>query len=266
MIAARASRCIRLLGLVAACVTMLIVSACQVAMAQPRPKQAVGVPRQATLTEKQRALIASQIEWHKAMLNAPVPHSGCFKAEYPRFVWQEVPCVKPPDIPMPPRHGPQPYTVGNGYDYSAQVTGQLLSVVGSFDTVNTTGETGFNYNSPSTAVADSYTLQINSNFFNNPPACSGASNPAACQGWQQYVYSSKSSGSAFMQYWLINYGNACPSGWNTYSGDCYRNSASSITVPVIPATSLAQVSMTGSVTAGGDDRLDLADGSTHYAV
>jgi hypothetical protein len=237
--------------------------------AQPKPKVPVTskpIRKLTQLTEAQRARILQQKEWHKALINAPVPHSGCFKADFPRVGWQEVPCVKPPDIPMGPRRGPQPDTVGNGYDYSAQVSGQLLSVIGSFDTVSTTGETGFNYNSQTTQVADSYTLQINSNFFNSPPACSGATNPANCQGWQQYVYSTKSSGSAFMQYWLINYGATCPSGWISYSGDCYRNSANSITVPVIAATSLGQVSMTGSVTGGGDDRLDLANGSTHYVV
>ena len=262
----------RVLNLIGSATTLLLLVS-QVSMAQPPTgkqagagKQAIPTAKQPALTDAQRALMAKQLEWHKSMINAPVPHSGCFKAEYPRLAWQEVQCSTPPNIPMPPKHGPQPFTVGNGYDYSAQVSGQLLSVIGSFDTMSTTGESGFNFNSQTTAVTDSYTLQVNSNFFASPPACNGATNPASCQGWQQYVYSSKSAGAAYIQYWLLSYGNTCPSGWNSYSGDCYRNSSSSIAVPLIPATSLAQVSLTGSVTAGGNDRLDLSDGSTHYAI
>jgi len=188
------------------------------AMAQRRPatvKSTVGLRVKVT-----PALMALHREWHKALLNTPPPREGCFTSEYPRIGWQEVQCVKPPNIPMPPRHGVLPYTVGNGYDYSAQVSGDLLSVIGSFDTATTTGEKGFTYQSPTTEVSDAYTLQVNSNFFSSPPACSGATTPASCQGWQQYVYSSKSGGSAYMQYWLLNYNKTCPSGWNTYGSDC----------------------------------------------
>lgn len=215
-------------------------------------------------------LPALQREWHRSLINTPVPRGGCFQAQYPKIAWREVHCVKPPQIPMPPKRGALPDTVGNGNDYSAQVSGQLLSVIGSFQTANTTGESGFTYQSPTTQVANAYTLQINSNFFGSSsapaPACSGTANPASCQGWQQYIYSSKSAGEAYMQYWLINYGNSCPSGWTSYSGSCYRNSTQAIPVSLIPVTSLAQTSMTGSVTAGGDDRLDLATGGTHYVV
>lgn len=246
----------------------LVIAAGPPAFAQPDKKQtpAKAASRQKVPVNPEQALRVKQQDWHKALLNVPVPHEGCFKAEFPRYAWQEVPCVTPPNIPMPPKHGALADTVGNGYDYSASVTGQLISVVGSFDSVTTTGETGFTFQSQTTQVADAYTLQVNSNFFSNPPACAGAANPASCQGWQQYVYSSKSSGSAYMQYWLINYANACPAGWNAYGSDCYRNSTSAITVPVIPVTSLGQTSLTGSVAAGGNDRLDLASGGTHYAV
>jgi hypothetical protein len=257
------------LGMAAACVTMLMILAGQPAMAAEtavKSQPTVTSVKPKVLSTARLALIAKQRDWHKALINTPVPKEGCFKAEYPHLLWQEVPCVKPPDIPMPPRRGALADTVGNGYDYSAQVTGQLISVIGSFDNVTTTGEKGFNYNSQATQVADSYTLQLNSNTFYSPPACAGAANPATCQGWQQYVYSSKSTGSAFIQYWLIGYNNTCPTGWIANGGDCYRNSSSSITVPLIPATSLAQTSLTGSVTAGGNDRLDLATGGTHYAV
>jgi hypothetical protein len=258
----------RLFGAVAACATTLMSLGGQPSVAQPNPKPrpAVNTIKPKTLSEAKLALIAKQREFHKALLNTPVPRHGCFKAEYPRLAWQELPCVTPPNIPMPPRRGPLPDVVGNGYDYSAQVTGTFTSVIGSFDWVTTTGEKGFTYQSPTIQVADAYSLQMNTNFFNSPPACAGAANPAACLGWQQFLYSSKSAGSEiFMQYWLINYGNTCPSGWNTYGSHCYRNS-SSLTIPLIPATSLGQTSIAASVSAGGDDRLDLSIGATVYAV
>lgn len=253
----------RILTRVVTAAAFLMVLATQPATAQHQP---VLLPKPIVVPPARALLLAQQLEWHKSLLNMPLPKEGCYKAEYPHLAWQEVACIKPPDIPMPPRSGALADSVGNGYDYSAQVTGQLISVIGSFDTATTTGESGFTYQSPTTAVADAYTLQLNSNFFNNPPACSGAATPASCQGWQQYVYSSKSAGAAYIQYWLINYGNACPAGWNTYGSDCYRNSTQAVSVPLIAATALAQTSLTGSVTAGGNDRLDLASGSNHYSV
>lgn len=209
--------------------------------------------------------LVQQRNWHKALVNKLLPGSGCFKAEYPEVQFHRVQCGTPPNIPFPPRKGPLPDSVGNGYDYSAQVSGKLLSVNGSFPVATTTGESGFTFQSPSNALPDAYTLQINSSFFGSS-VCSGAANPATCQAWQQYVYSSRSSGSAFMQYWLINYGNSCPGGWSSYGADCYRNSSSSIAVPVISVTTLGQVNFTGSASKGGNDRLDLSSGATHYVV
>ncbi len=231
--------------------------------AAPAKPEARGVKKLAAVAQPNVAQLAT---WHRSILNAPVPHPGCFKVQYPSTALNEVACVVPPKIPNPPRHGALADTVGNGYDYSAQVTGHLNSVTGSFPTASTTGETGFTFQSPSTQQADAYTLQINSSFYASPTACAGSGTPGSCQAWQQYVYSSKSSGSAYMQYWLINYNAGCPSGWNTYGGDCYRNSTSAISVPVIPVTALAQTSMTGSVAANGNDRLDLASSGTHYVV
>ena len=251
----------RLFGVGAACATMLMLLANQTAAAESTPKPAADSISAGELDQQIKLG-----DWHNSLVNTPLPHEGCFKAEYPSTTLVEVPCAKPPNIPMPPRRGALSDTVGNGYDYSAQVPAKLISVVGSFDTANTTGETGFTYQSPTTQVANAYTLQLNSNFFYNPPACAGAASPSGCQGWQQYVYSSVSAGQAYIQYWLINYNKPCPSGWNPYGGDCYRNSASAVTVVLIPVTSLAQTSLTGSAAAGGNDRLDLASGATHYIM
>lgn len=50
-------------------------------------------------------------EWQRAMSQVPLPKKGCFKADYPKMEWQEVPCIAGPNYPMPPRRGPRPFTV-----------------------------------------------------------------------------------------------------------------------------------------------------------
>src|SRR6266404_2981594 len=108
----RNHRSSRFLGV--ACFTIFTIVASVPLMAQP-PKQKTAATASKSMARAQLERIAVQMEWHKAMINAPVPHEGCFKAEYPIFAWQEVQCVTPPNIPMPPRRGPQPFSVGNGY-------------------------------------------------------------------------------------------------------------------------------------------------------
>jgi hypothetical protein len=66
----------------------------------------------------------------------------------------------------------------------------------------------------------------------------------------------------FMQYWLIKYSATCPSGWFTYSNDCYTNSpASTVKGGPVTAKELATVELSGSATAGGQDEVSLSLGS-----
>ena len=180
--------------------------------------------------------------------------------------WQEVPCTTAPAIPYLPARGPRPDSVGNGHDVSAQVTGHITEAIGSFDSVTgVTSETGTNPYTQATNVPNVYSLQLNSNFFTTS-TCNGATNPSNCRGWQQFVYASDNSHpEAFMQYWLITYGSNCPSGWMSFSGDCYRNS-SAVAVPQQAITNLVNLSLTGQANAGGIDTFILAVGSTLYSV
>jgi hypothetical protein len=167
----------------------------------------------------------------------------------------ETACVVPPQRPYPPKAGPQPQSVGNGTDYSAQTPGLISGASGQFENVSgVTGESGG-------GTANSFSLQINSSFFTGP-ACA-----SPCQSWQQFVYSN--SFGLFMQYWLINHGPGCPAGWFTYAPHCYRNSTGSAAVPSIvinsPA-SLQQLQMTGTAVAGGVDTATLTVGGTAYAT
>src|SRR5262249_25061701 len=115
----------------------------------------------------------------------------------------------------------------------------------------------------------SYSLQLNSNFLNNIPVgsvppCAGAKNPSACQGWEQFIYSSTTLNSAFIQYWLINYNNPCPAGWTTSGGNCFINSANAAPVPSQPLSNLGNLTLTG--TAGASDTVTLAVNGSLYSV
>jgi len=136
---------------------------------------------------------------------------------------------------------------GNGDDYSAHVTGTLSKVTGTFADVKSgitekgqIGDTG-------PQVANAFTLQLNSEFFSDPPACSKAAKPPKCYGWQQFVYAFHYSGHTnelFMQYWLIYYDTKCPSGWNTDSTGgytfCYKNSPATTYGSLQPVPSATQ--------------------------
>ncbi|MCL2450244.1 MAG: hypothetical protein FWD17_14960, partial [Polyangiaceae bacterium] len=97
----------------------------------------------------------------------------------------------------------------------------------------------------SNGVSNAYTLQMNTNYF-HPALCNGAADPSRCMGWQQFIY--QSNGIGFIQYWLLNYGNTCPSGWMgtpLAPGDCFRNSDSAISVPSLPIANLSEITVIG---------------------
>jgi hypothetical protein len=194
--------------------------------------------------------------WRATMSRIPKPKEGCFKATFPKTEWQEVPCVTPPERPYPPARGPRSETVGDGDDWSAQVSGNIFSAVGSFFSVigvtsesDPSGQSGF-------------ALQLNTNTFSTS-SCSGAADPAACQGWQQFIYSN--AGVVFMQYWLLGYGT-CPKGWNTFGSDCWKNIPRGTAVPVQNITDLAQLSLTGTAVSGGSDTATLSAGNELFTT
>ncbi len=189
------------------------------------------------------------------MAKKPLPKAGCFKATYPNPAWQESQCSKAPDKPYPPARGKRPNTVGNGDDFSAQVSGLLTSAEGSFTSV--TGVTSDTDPSGQSA----FSLQLNTSFFDTSVCPTGSS---GCQGWQQFIYSN--AGVAFMQYWLLNYGQTCPTGWNTYGGDCWRNSDNAAAVPVQPISNLANLSVTANAAAGGTDSVVFSTGTDIYSA
>ena len=191
--------------------------------------------------------------WREAIARTAAPYEGCFEAEYPATGWKNVSCVEAPDKMYLPHGLARPETVGDGNDFAASVAGLMSSAVGSFPTV--TGVT-----SEKDGSANVYSIQLNSNFMSTA-ACNGHS---GCLAWEQFVYSSQEQ-SAFMQYWLIDYGNSCPSGWNAYDGSCYKNSAA-VTVPKQPITSLAQLKLSGTAASGGNDTLVFTTPTRAYST
>jgi hypothetical protein len=214
----------------------------------------------------------SQRDWQNKVVQVSQPAKGCFTAEYPNLEWRATACAAVPDLPQPPKRGSRPLVVGNGNDIAAQVpSGFISTAIGSFDSVvNVTSESGPIGNS-GPSIANAYTLQLNTNFFAST-ACAGSPNPG-CQGWEQFVYANDgSSGVAFIQYWLIQYNAPCPGGvgWNTFSftgsSDIYcwkNNTGGAVAVPNQPITNLANLSLSGDVSASGDS-VTLFDGGTAY--
>ena len=205
-------------------------------------------------------------DWSAGMAHTPLPGPGCFSSSYPNTEWQQAPCTTAPERPYPPARGPRPNVVGNGTDVSAEVTtGHISEGIGSFDSVaGVTGESG-QVGGTGGQVANTFSLQLNTNFFSGTPACNGAAVPANCQGWEQFVYSN--AGVAFIQYWLIAYNATCPNGWNTAGTDCWRNGANSVSVPSQVIGNLANLSLRGLAnTTGSQDEIIMAVGSTLYTA
>jgi hypothetical protein len=194
--------------------------------------------------------------WRQTMQHKATPAAGCYRASYPNTAWAKVDCVKAPNRLYLPRHFPEAQTVGNGDDYAAEISSGVISqTVGSFPSVS-----GVSSESDD-GTSNDYSLQLNSNFMSTD-ACNGVS---GCQAWEQFVYAS-GEGEAFMQYWLINYGDTCPSGgWMSYQGSCYMNSAA-VSVPDENITDLANMTLTGSAVSGGTDTLTFTDGTEAYST
>lgn len=200
----------------------------------------------------------AQEAWREAIAHTSVPAAGCFEASYPLLEWNKVECVEAPNIPFLPRTGWGSQTVGNGDDYAAEVTSGVISqTIGSFAKVTGVKTENGAYG------ANSYSLQLNSNFMNTQ-ACDGARDPAKCLDWLQYVYSSDFT-EGFMQYWLINWNTTCPNGWYSYGGDCYTNS-NAVTVPKEAISKLKTIKISGTAVAGGLDTLVMTVGKKAYST
>jgi len=173
----------------------------------PKPERPAASATAATKPE----IAKTREAWRKSLLKLPQPKPGCYTSSFPRVEWKPVPCGAPPPYPMPPARGHHgAFVVGNGTDYAAHPTTATISAVeSSFPSVsNGITESGPIANAGA-ALADTYSLQINTNQFTSG-ACAGSPNPN-CKGWEQIVYENNPSAHrAYIQYWLIKYNATCP--------------------------------------------------------
>ena len=202
--------------------------------------------------------VMTKPQWQAAIAQVSAPGGGCYTAAYPALQWHAAKCVTARNWRLAPS------TVGDGHDYSAQVSGTITKATGTFKDVSSNISEKGQVNATGPKIANAFTLQINSEFFSGSPACSGSSDPSDCQAWQQIVYAYQGCGAStnciFMQYWLINYAATCPSGWYSYSDDCYTNS-NAAAVSTVTAKDLASINFYGSATKGGNDHVSLSIGS-----
>ena len=211
---------------------------------------------------------AATAQWQKSLAGTTEQGEGCYQASYPSLSWHSVGCVAAPEIPFAPALKPGTSahtgveTVGDGTDYSAVVSGLISKATGTFTNVSSGITEKGAVDGSGSQVSNSFSLQLNSQFFTGSSACSASKVPADCDAWQQFVYTFNggSTGEIFMQYWLIDYNATCPSGWYTYSTDCYTNS-SATEVSAVTAAQLATVNLTATAVSGGNDAVSLSIGS-----
>jgi hypothetical protein len=214
----------------------------------------------------------TKVQWQAAIAKVTEPGKGCYNASYPALRWHAVKCTVAPKWPLAPAPTPRPAThgapttVGNAVDYSAQTSGLISRATGTFQDVSRGITEKGQFDDSGPRIANAFSLQLNTQFFSNSPACAGSGDPSACLGWQQFVYAYESgTGFVFMQYWLIDYDATCPAGWNTYSvppsTDCYTNSSANTLSSPLTAKDLARVKLSASANSGGNDELSLSVGS-----
>jgi hypothetical protein len=208
----------------------------------------------------------STAKWQQALQQLRVPGIGCFTASYPLVQWLRTQCEAAPHDAYSPVSGHRPqaaghgiaYTVGDNTDYTAEVSsGSLSSVTGSFDSISPGATEHGQFDGMGPEMLNTFSLQLNTNFFASP-ACTAmqAPNPQ-CQGWEQFLYSTTFN-MVLIEYTLKDYNlntfNAnCPTGWMVTGLDCAMNTfgtglSSPLTVQDLPGTKL-----TASASPGGDD-------------
>ena len=170
--------------------------------------------------------------WQAAIGQTPAVGSGCFHASFPTLVWHATTCVTAPERPLVPaqsasRQG-SPETVGNGVDYSAVVSGLISKATGTFTNVSSKisekgqiGGTGPQY-------ANEFSLQLNTEFFTGVSGVPGEQGSVEVPGVAavrlRHQLRRRRLHAVLADQLQCH---AAPSGWFTYSTDCYTNSSAS---------------------------------------
>lgn len=208
--------------------------------------------------------------WLATMQGLSKPTHACLTASYPEKQWRNVPCVMPPNDPLLPARGVTRATVGDGKDFSAVVAGHVSFAEGAFHDV--TGVTSEYVVKRKRHIANAYSLQLNTQFFNTEACASlGSPDPATCFGWEQFAYDTTHPIGVFIEYWLVDFGplgTTCPSSWHKYvfktqgEVNCWINSPE-IPTPVEPITALRKLRLVGAAAydSRSQDFAQLIDGN-----
>jgi Alpha-L-arabinofuranosidase B, catalytic len=216
--------------------------------------------------------------WQADIGHVRQPGRGCYHASYPALTWHAVKCVTAPRIPdalglvSEPLKDARPETVGANTDESAQVPGLISSATGTFQDVTPGITEAGQIDDAGSQVPNAFSLQLNSQRYINTNECGDSTEPANCRAAQQFIYryNDSSGGLIYMEYWLVNYTTIaidCPPSWTFFKGTstsapgCYMDSPY-VSVPVLTASQLADVALTGSATSVDDEvTLALASGT-----
>jgi len=219
---------------------------------------------------------AAHAQWKAVMKQYSTPGEGCFHASYPNVSWEKVECSRGEPrahTEHPQRTVDEAEVVGNGNDYVAYAKGLITSAAGIASIVKgVTSEKSVGvaaFGDGGILGANEYSLQMNTNDQETTAACAGHS---GCHVWQQYVYatdyfvSPAHTAAIFIEYWLLDWGSSnCPSGWNKYGSDCWKNGSYG-EVPDFGITELGDLELSASATAGGTDSFVLYGPSDTYAI
>lgn len=174
-------------------------------------------------------------QWVQVMNLTPTPAIGCWIASYPSVSWLETACAT---------YQSGPLVVGNGVaDNASSINYSVTGATGIF-----TSESGYTSESDSIQGTGWYSLQLNANKFSTTVgSCSTT-------GGEQFLFNNQGAGNyngyISIQFWLQNC-SPCPTGWNSYGGNCFVNSPSK-NYGYINPSSLTSYTLTGTVSSTGD--------------
>ena len=114
------------------------------------------------------------------------------------------------------------------------------------------------------AVANTFSLQLNSNFFSNSPSCDGAATPTNCTGLGAV---------RLLEFRLLDHAILADQlqqhvsrGLVRLFSDCYTNGTNSASIPSQTIANLGNLSLMGEAISGGMDTVVLSTGTTLYAA
>src|ERR1035437_10094953 len=100
-------------------------------------------------------------QWSHSIRVLPLPSGGCFNASYPLGQWDKVGCGAVGGVVCLGARGPLLGGVGNGNDYSAEVSGLRTNTIRATPTTSPKASENRLHPNTGTAEPNTFTLQLN---------------------------------------------------------------------------------------------------------